>query len=334
MAPKFSTGAQTGTEKISCAADARYMPSRVELPADLADRPFTTAEALAAGVSLTVLSHARFRRLHRGVWIGAHIPLDLATRIKAARLVLPEDVVVSHLTALALLGIESVPDGPLHFSTNTRLRSRQDGIVLHRREGWLHPDHVGDIPVVGPDRAFVDSAVLLTHRDLVRAGDALIRRGLTTLDRLTAYAFDRHLDGVQRARRAVGMVRERVDSVRETDLRLLLRFARLPEPEVNGWIVNDAGVAIARGDLVYRKFRVVVEYDGRHHALDPKQVQKDHRRRERLAAAGWTLITITTQDFKDPLGIVRRVHDALVAHGYAGPAPVMSSTWHRWFDAA
>jgi len=258
----------------------------------------------------------------------------LATRIAAARLVLPNDAVVSHTTALLLFGLESVPDRPLHFSTNSSLRRSHDGIVLHRRQGLLHPAFVDGILVVGPDRAFVDSALLLGHRDLVRVGDELVRRAMTTLDRLTSYAFDRHLDGVQRARRAVADVREYVDSVRETDLRLLLRFARLPEPEVNGWIVNDAGVAIARGDLVYRTFRVVVEYDGRHHELDPRQRQKDHLRRERLAAAGWTLIIITAQDFKDPMGIVRRVHAALVAHGYAGPAPVMSTTWHRWFDAA
>jgi very-short-patch-repair endonuclease len=268
------------------------------------------------------------------VWIAHDVPLTLAVRIAAARLVLPDDAVVSHTTALLLFGLEAVPTGHLHFSTNSHLRGRRDGILLHRRQGRLHPTVVDDIPVVGPDRAFVDSALVLGHRDLVRVGDELVRRKLTTINGLTAYAFDRHLDGVQRARRAVADVRERVDSVRETDLRLLLRFARLPEPEVNGWIVNDAGVAIARGDLVYRRFRVLVEYDGRHHELDPRQRQKDHLRRERLAAAGWTLVVITAQDFKDPIGIVRRVHAALTAHGYNGSAPVMSTTWRRWFNAA
>ena len=128
-------------------------------------------------------------------------------------------------------------------------------------------------------------------------------------------------------------MRDRVDSVRETDLRLLLRFARLPDPEVNTWIFNDA-VAIARGDLVFRRFRVLVEYDGHHHIMSAKQWRKDIRRRERLAAAGWTLIVVTAPDFDNPMGIVRRVHAALVAHGYLGPTPVMSTTWHRWFAAA
>jgi very-short-patch-repair endonuclease len=285
-------------------------------------------------LSPTALRNERFRRLHHGVWVLADVALTLDLRVLAARFALPPDAVVSHTTALAVLGVESAPETPLHFSTNTALRARKRGIVLHRRCGELHPREVNGVPVVGPDRAFVDSALLLSYRDLVRAGDALVRLGLTTPERLADYAFARHLDGVQRARRAVGLVRAKVDSVRETDLRLLLRFARLPEPEVNGWIVNDAGVAIARGDLVYRLFRVVVEYDGRHHESDPRQRQKDHLRRERLEAAGWTLITITAQDFKDPVRIVRRVHDALTAHGYVGAKPIMSVVWQNWFNAA
>ena len=306
----------------------------VALPEDLRHRPFTTAEANEAGLSSTVLKGRRFRPLFRGVWVCSDLLVTALVRIRAARLILPGDVVVSHMTALAVYGVASVPEGPLHFSTNTALRSWQAGIVLHRRRWPLHPDVVDGVPVVGPDRAVVDSATLLGHRDLVRAGDTLVRLGHTTPERLRRYAHERHLDGVVRARRAVEYVRAGVDSVAETDVRLLIRFARLPEPEVNGWIVNAGGTAIARGDLVYRAYLVIVEYDGWHHERDARQRQKDHLRRERLEAAGWTVIVITAHDLKNPLGIVRRVHAALVAGGYAGPAPVMSSTWHRWFAAA
>lgn len=285
-------------------------------------------------MSATVLKGNRFRRLFRGVWVCSDLLVTLPIRVQAARLVLPADAVVSHTTALALLGVESAPQAPLHFSTNTAFRRWHEGIVLHRRRWPLHPDVIDDIPVVGPDRALVDSATLLGHRDLVRAGDALVRHGHTIPEKLRRYADERHLDGVVRARRAVRDVRGGVDSVAETDVRLLIRFARLPEPEVNGWIINDAGIAIARGDLVYRRYKVIVEYDGWHHERDALQRQKDHLRRERLEAAGWTVIVVTAADLKDPLGIVRRVHAALAAGGYCGPAPVMSTTWHRWFAAA
>lgn len=272
--------------------------------------------------------------MFRGVWVSADLLVTMNVRIQGARLVLPCDAVVSHTTALALLGVESAPEEPLHFSTNVPARRWHDGIVLHRRIWPLHPDVVGGIPVVGPDRALVDSATLLGHRDLVRAGDALVRLGRTTPEKLRRYAAERHLDGVVRARRAVADVRVGVDSVTETDVRLLIRFARLPEPEVNGWIVTDSGSAIARADLVYRIYRVIVEYDGWHHERDARQRQKDHLRRERLDAAGWKVIVITAEDLKNPLGIVRRVHAALLTGGYCGTEPVMSSTWHRWFSAA
>lgn len=304
------------------------------IPPSIRNGPFTTAQGRAAGLPEQTLKGGRFRRLFRGVWICADVEPTLNVRLQAALLILPADAVVSHTTALALLGVSSAPIHPLHFSTNADLRCRQDGVVLHRRQGRLHPQVLNGIPAVRPDRAFVDSATLLGHRDLVRAGDALCRLGLTDPDRLRDYAYERHLDGVVRARRAAAAVRTGVDSVAETDLRMLLRFARLPEPEVNGWIVNDAGALIARGDLVYRAYRVIVEYDGWHHERDAWQRQKDHLRRERLEAAGWTVIVITAHDMKNPTGIARRVHRALVANGYRGPAPVMSDTWRRWFATA
>lgn len=307
----------------------------VRIPPQLANRPFTTAEGHRHGISRAVLSSSsRFRSLFRGVWVCADVETTPLMLLEAARLVLPPDAVVSHLSALQLLGIDGLALLPLHFSTNMSRRCRQEGITLHRRQGTLHPQVRSGIPVTGPDRSFVDSAQLLSHRDLVRVGDALVHLGLTTPDQLRAYALARHIDGVRRARRASRFVRAGADSVRETDLRLLLLFARLPEPEVNGWITSDAGITIGRGDLVYRAYRVIVEYDGWHHERDARQRQKDHLRRERLEAAGWRLIVVTAVDLKKPTGVVRRVHDLLVERGYRGPAPVMSTTWHRWFTAA
>jgi hypothetical protein len=37
--------------------------------------------------------------------------------------------------------------------------------------------------------------------------------------------------------------------------------AGLPEPEVNPDIRNASGRFVGRGDLVYRRWRVIVEYD-------------------------------------------------------------------------
>ncbi|WP_371415527.1 hypothetical protein [Aeromicrobium sp. 9AM] len=72
-----------------------------------------------------------------------------------------------------------------------------------------------------------------------------------------------------------------------------------------------------------------MEHDGWHHERDAEQRQKDHLRRERIEAAGWTLIVITAADFQHPIAIVARVYEAMVRCGYARPPPFFTAQWHR-----
>lgn len=296
-------------------------------------QPFRAADARIAGISRRQLDGPRFTRLFRGVYVASSTPLDLATRLRAARLVLPPDAVVSHVSAMRLHGFDAGRDRRLHLSTNFPLTSRHEGIVLHRRQGMLHPSFVLGLPVTGPDRTFVDVALRLGLVDLVAFGDHLVHRGLTTPEDLRDYAEERHLNGVQRARRVSRRVRRGAESPRETRSRLMLLFARLPDPELNVDVHDEHGQFLGRGDMVYRRWRVVVEYDGKHHLRDAATWQRDLRRREAFEAAGWTYIVITDADMAVPASVPSRVHRALHANGYRGPAPVLSSEWSRWFRA-
>ena len=65
------------------------------------------------------------------------------------------------------------------------------------------------------------------------AVDWLIHRHLVTLDGLQRFVDTVHAHGVKQARRAMIFVRERVESPRETVVRLMIVLARLPEPEPN-----------------------------------------------------------------------------------------------------
>ncbi|MEG9225912.1 DUF559 domain-containing protein [Aeromicrobium sp. Sec7.5] len=287
--------------------------------------------AAAHGLSRRALRHPRFRRLLRGVYISADATLTLTIWLQAALLVLPPDAVVSHTSAMRLYGFEPRRRGFLEFSTNTGATTKLQQIVLHRRRWQLHPREVGAFWATGPDRTFVDVAARSPLPELAAFGDHLVHHRLTTPDDLRWYADSRHLDGVRRARRVSRLVVEGAESVRESYLRMMLWFARLPRPEVNGVILDASGEFLARGDLVLRRWKVVVEYDGRHHLHDLKQWQHDLRRRERLEAEGWTIIVVTAADFRQPQLIPVRVHEALVNHGYHGPAPVLSVQWRRWF---
>ena len=296
-------------------------------------QPFTTAQAREAGISRSVLAGPRFQRIFHGVHIDASVSVDLRTRVQGARLILPPDAAASHTTAMRLHGFD-LPGYPhLEFSTNTLRQRRIPGVFVHRRRGELHPRPVHGLSTLGPDRTFVDVALQLRLPDLVAFGDHLVYRGLTTIDHLLQYVDSRHLDGVRRARRIARLLRSGAESPPETVVRLLLRFARLPEAEVNGVIHDEFGQFLARGDLVYRRWKVVVEYDGRHHERDARTREYDIRRRELLEAEGWIVIVVTAGDLNRSASIPTRVHSALVRRGYPGPAPVQSLLWSHWFVA-
>ena len=245
---------------------------------------------------------------------GTEVPFDAA--VEAALRVLPDDAALSHVSNLRWLGYEIRPMYPLHFATARPLRRFRDDLVLHRYQGQLSSTFVRGVPILSPDRTFVDCGTMLSTTELVRAGDWLVAQKHTDAATLRAYTLTSHLDGVQRARRAAEFVRDGVESPRETDVRLALVFSGLAEPELNVNIVDQRGRFLARGDLVYRRWKVLVEYDGWQHERDAWQRQKDHLRREALEAAGWLVIVVTTADMRAPKSVAARVARALTSRGY------------------
>lgn len=310
------------------------MPRLISIPPELAARPFTASEGAAAGLGRGFLGGPHIQRLFRGVYVRADFEPTFRMWIDAALLVLPDDAVVSHSSAMRIRGLESDAHAPLEFSTNSGLVSEHRGIVLHRRRGHLHPEMVDGLPVTGPDRTFVDCAHRRPVVEVVQLGDHLIASGQTTLDRLITYANARHLHGVRRARRLLRHVRDGVESPRETVVRLIVVWSGLPEPECNTNLVDADGQFVARGDLVLQRWRIIVEYDGWYHERDGRQRQRDVLRRERLEALGWCVVVITARDLRHPEAVASRVYGALVRAGYDGRPPRTSMMWRRWFAQA
>lgn len=296
------------------------------------DRPFTVGEAAAHGVTRDVLRGRRFRRLLRGVYVAADVAVTLRVRLLAVLLVLPPDCVVSHRTALGLWGHQA-GGRTLELSTNTELRTRVPGVTLHRRLHEIQVVESEGLRVTSPERTFVDCATQLGVVALVQAAEHLVRTA-TTRNVLELFCRTQHLHGVVRARRAMALVREGAESPMETLLRLMLVFARLPEPRVNVDVRDGQGRFIARVDLLYPRWKVVVEYDGRHHETDARQWARDRWRREALEALGYRVIVVAAADLAEPRQVPWRVHRALVERGYEGPRPVTSVQWLRWFTPA
>ncbi len=302
------------------------------IPRPLRTRPFTYAEARAVGVSPKTLRGDRFQRLHRGVVVCADIELTLEVRVRAALLILPPGTAATGETALRLYGLDVGRDRRLHFTTTRPHQRRIAGVVVHRRQRPALRQFWNGIPVTTPEQTLVEASRRLSLVDRVIAGDWLIHQKLATLTSLQQFVEKVHDHGVKRARRAMLLVRERVESPRETVLRLMIVFARLPEPEPNVPL-REAGEFVARPDLIYPQYRIAIEYDGLYHFKKSSQRDRDIKRREALEASGWRVIVITAEGMRRPYEVVWRVYRALRDRGYDGPPPRFNDMWNYWFAA-
>ena len=296
-------------------------------------RPFTTAEALRAGITHQRLRGPEFRRLLGGVHISSAVPHARSLRTQAALVVHPDGAVATHTSAARVLGVP-VPDDPLeHVSVaHPKDRRQRDGLRCHVAALQAADVRLLDgLRISAPHRMFLELASMLTLVDLVVVGDWLVKHKHLTCASLVEYcagSADRH---VAAARRAAAYVRDRVDSVMETRLRMLLVLAGLPEPQVNLRIRDEYGTVIMRLDLCYPDVKLAVEYDGRQHVEVIEQWERDIDRREDLDDDEWRLIVVTSRGiYRDPERTLRRVWTALKKLGYR-PLPPIGDAWRPHF---
>jgi len=293
--------------------------------------PFTTARAVDVGLSEAALRGGAVRREHHGVYVESFVEPGPETSAAAARLVLPSDALLDSVSALHALGVAVGDPGPLRFVSAHPHQVRRPGIHVRRVRSL--PPAGATSTCVGPAAAFVSAALELDLVDLVSAGDWLVRLEQVTLDELRRAAASRRGRGAVLARRAAGLVRERVDSVQETRLRLCLVLAGLPEPDVSP-MVYVRGRAVGRVDLFLARWRVAIEYEGDQHRTDLRQWNVDIRRYEQLTADGCPLVRVTAQRMRHPRAVVALVVAGLRRGGWDGPEPTFSEEWRSLFPSA
>jgi hypothetical protein len=178
--------------------------------------------------------------------------------------------------------------------------------------------------VSDPVTLFIEVATELSEPDLVAVGDALVLdpavydprdpRPWIDLDELREGCARSRSPGCRAARRAAAQVRVGAESRPETLLRLLLVAAGIPEPELNPELFDGVGRLIGRADLVFRRERLIVEYDGDQHRTSTLQYERDMARIDRFLAEGWRVIRVRAHGlFVDPAATVARVRSALGA---------------------
>lgn len=120
--------------------------------------------------------------------------------------------------------------------------------------------------------------------------------------------------GIRAFRWAVDTVRPGTDSPRETDTRLTLLEAGLPEPVIGYRILNSRGALVATPDLAYPEQRVAIEYEGAVHR-EAEQFAYDIRRRELIEDERWALVRVISEHLSSPrerANLASRVSRALL----------------------
>lgn len=291
------------------------------LPSDLESRAFSVADALRRGVTPARLRRTDLRADFHGVRSPRTAAQDVESLCRAFATRMRADQYFSHDTAAVLWGLR-LPwriqaSRILHVTTVLPGRTpRTRGVVGHHADapGAELAMHRGFL-LPRPAEVWRMLATRLDVGELVVAGDGLIcrRDPLATLAQLRrAVARNAGRRGNRALRAAFGLLRPGTDSARETDLRLAIVVAGLPEPEVDVR-VSAAGARERRGDLVFVRWRVLVEYEGIHHQSSREAYLSDIDRFEELAGE-WRIVRVTKEHAIPE--VIARITRALLANGW------------------
>ncbi len=302
------------------------MPSRHVVPALLAHRPFSSQEAADHGVTRHVLRGASYRRLFPRVWVQAEHVMTEGDWILAAHLTLPRDARLTGITRIQQLGLDHGSQFPLHFVVARDHHIATEGIMLHRTERMPFADDVA----VTPTAAYIAYCTEATVLDAIVVGDWLLHHQHISLPGLLELA--RHDDWRAGSAQAVWIAPHldaRSASPGESELRASAVFAGLPSPELNVPLKIRGRTVVV--DLAWLLWKVIAEYEGGHHQTDRRQYLHDIDRYSLLRTIDLDYLQVTKEQMRNIIAVIIRLHAALVAGGYTGPAPEFGRHFRRLY---
>jgi hypothetical protein len=289
--------------------------------------PFTRAQARRAGITDRMLQGKGFVRVYPRVWRRKdHVMSDEDWRT-AALLALPSRAYLTGISRIQELGLDFGPRLPVRCVIQGSLHLAFDHVFLHRTKRLPPLDETG----VTPAAAFIFHCARARVIDAIKVGDWLLHDHHMTRSELIELATtELWRPGAHEALWVVDHLHEGSASLKESELRAVLEFAGLPQPEVNAAIDVGPG-RTAIGDLVYERWKVVVEYEGSHHQQERDQYRSDIDRYALFRRHGHRYVQVTNETLSKPRTAVRAVHDELVDAGYEGPAPRFGEQWQALF---
>ena len=261
---------------------------------------------------------------------------------------LPSSVVPRHAFDPELLSRYGLGQPPYHVTVAApNHRSHDLEVVSHVMGGAVPAGSFqplrGELWVATPELAFCQVATDARFAETVKFGYELCssfvlsellaspdhREALTSPETLRKYVeHSAERRGIKVARKAVQYVRKGAESPMEIAVSMLLTLPRmyggygLPAAELNREIVVRSRAGgwqhTYRGDLVWPKQRVIVEYDSDLHHSRQAELSRDALRRNALQDAGWRVIAMTKDQVFDEAAMdeaAAQLARALGVHG-------------------
>jgi hypothetical protein len=278
-------------------------------------------------VELGVTRKQRQWRVHLGRWELpypgiyriAGLPRSWKSDLLAA--CLAGDAVASHRSAAALWALPGASRDRVEIITERWERAQHVGLVVH--ESLLledvDKDVIDGIPTTTVERTIFDLCSI--HSDVLvdMAIDRALARGITTHARLAATEARLATKGRRGAARFHAVMARRTDgastpeSPAERQLAHALVRQGLPEPTVQFEVRDPDGRLVARCDLAYPQWRIVIEYDSVQEHTGREALLRDSARRNAITALGFTPVVATVDDLRNRgvrlASVIRQIRD-------------------------
>jgi very-short-patch-repair endonuclease len=250
----------------------------------------------------------RWTWVHDGVFRIAGSPVTWRSELMAACWAGGPRALASHRSAGALWSLPSGRTDITELTCPRWRRARHDGIVVHESlaiDDDVDHAEVDAIPCTSVARTLFDLARTLSPVMLDANIDNAIRRELVTLEELRTTSGRLATKGRPGGRRFRQVLEARSEaaalpeSVPERLLADMLVRQGLPAPQ-HQFVIRDAtGRFVARVDLAYPEWMVLIEYDSvEHHTGTPAHI-RDSARRNAIGDLGYAVLTATSADLKD-----------------------------------
>ncbi|HTU31345.1 MAG TPA: hypothetical protein VMF07_18275 [Solirubrobacteraceae bacterium] len=241
----------------------------------------------------TAAALGRLHRVHRAVYSIA--PPNARPRLApehAALLACGPDTFLSHWTAAWLHGLTERQPSPVELTVVGDRGRGRSGIAVHRTTALARADRtkVGRLHCTGVARTAIDLSPTIADRQL----EPLLDRAMRATSRAALIAgLDRAAGrpGTGRVRALLDPERPSADAWSAAERRLLelIRASGLPLPECNVPLGDRGRVP----DLLWRKQRVIVEYDSWDFHSGPASFHDDRDRHNELTAQGYQVLHVT-----------------------------------------